>query len=222
MMLRRLAFLALTSLAIPATAFAQAPAAKPAPAAAIGPGATVVKNANDSISKLLAQKVAPGSKEEKDLAAKVTTSVRDFLDLDELGKLAMADHWSKLKPAEQKEFLDVLRALVEDQYIKGLRSQVTYTVAYKGETTKKSGNLLVTTEVSTTRKGRPFSLKIDYELENKGGKLRAIDMVTDDVGLVENYKAMFNRIMDKGGYPDLIKKMKDKLAAQQKDTGTKT
>ncbi|MBX3158436.1 MAG: ABC transporter substrate-binding protein [Deltaproteobacteria bacterium] len=221
MMLRRSAFLlALAALATP-VAFAQTPAKQPpaAPAAALGPGATVVKNANDSISKLLGQKVAPGSKEERDLAAKVTTSVRDFLDLDELGRLAMADHWDKLKPAEQKEFLDVLRALVEDQYIKGLRSQVTYTIAYKGES-KKNNNVLVETEVTSTRKGRPFTIKIDYELENKGGKLRAIDMQTDGVGLVENYKSMFNRIMVKGGYAELIKKMKDKLAQQQKENGT--
>ena len=40
---------------------------------------------------LLKQKVAAGSKEEKDLAAKVTTSVRGFLDIDQLGKRAMVD-----------------------------------------------------------------------------------------------------------------------------------
>jgi ABC-type transporter MlaC component len=221
-MLRRLAFSLLATLAVvPGVALAQ-PAKQPpaAPAQKLGPGATVVQTANDNISKLLAQKVAPGSKEEKELAAKVTTSVRDFLDLDELGKLAMADHWAKLKPEQQKEFLDVLRALVEDQYIKGLRSQVSYTVAYKGESAKKNGNIVVQTEVSSTRKGRPITIKIDYELESKGGKLRAIDMITDEVGLVENYKSMFNRIMDKGGYADLIKKMKDKLAQQQKANGT--
>jgi ABC-type transporter MlaC component len=223
MMLRRLAFVLAALVATPA-AFAQTPAKPAAPAAQkLGPGATAVQTANDNISKLLAQKVAAGSKEEKELAAKVTSSVRDFLDLDELGKLAMADHWAKLKPEQQKEFLDILRALVEDQYIKGLRAQVTYTVAYKGESAKKNGNILVQTEVTSTRKGRPITIKIDYELENKGGKLRAIDMLTDDVGLVENYKSMFNRIMDKGGYADLIKKMKDKLAQQQKaNTATPT
>src|SRR6185503_20596667 len=61
-----------------------APAATAAatPAAKAGPGTQAVKTANETIAALLKQKVAPGSKEEKDLAAKVTTSVRGFLDID--------------------------------------------------------------------------------------------------------------------------------------------
>ena len=55
-----------------------------------------MKSANEKIAALLKQKPAAGSKEEKELAGKVTTSVRDFLDIDELGKRAMADQWSKL------------------------------------------------------------------------------------------------------------------------------
>ena len=45
-----------------------------------------MKAANEKIAALLKQKPAAGSKEEKELAGKVTTSVRDFLDIDELGK----------------------------------------------------------------------------------------------------------------------------------------
>src|ERR1043165_4069505 len=84
--------------------------------AAGGAGTTAVKQANEKISSLLKQKVAAGSKDEKDLATKVTTSVRDLLDIDELGKRAMADHWGKLKADEQNEFLATLRALIEDNY----------------------------------------------------------------------------------------------------------
>src|SRR5262245_21419891 len=98
-----------------------------------GPGSTAVKAANDKISTLLKQKPAAGSKEEKELAGKVTTSVRDFLDIDELGKRAMTDQWAKLTPEQQKEFLSTLRALIEDNYIKGLRANLAYTVDYTGE-----------------------------------------------------------------------------------------
>src|SRR4051794_28270426 len=67
--------------------------------AGTGPGTQAVKQANEKIMSHLKQKVAPGSKEEKELATKVTTSVRDLLDIDELGKRAMVDQWSKLTPA---------------------------------------------------------------------------------------------------------------------------
>ena len=48
-------------------------------------------------------------------------------------------------------------------------------------------------------------------LTKEGGKLKAWDVKTDGVGLVENYRTMFDKIMDKGGFNDLIDRMKKKL-----------
>ena len=180
-----------------------------APAKA-GPGTQAVKNANEKISALLKQKPAAGSPQEKELAGKVTTSVRDFLDIDELGKRAMSDQWSKLTKEQQTEFLTTLRALIEDNYVKGLRSNLAYTVDYTGETTDKDGNTIVTTTVNTKRKGRPFKINIDYVLKKDGDKLKAWDVKTDGVGLVDNYRVQFNKIIAKDGFPGLIAKMKKK------------
>ncbi|HSD91136.1 MAG TPA: ABC transporter substrate-binding protein [Kofleriaceae bacterium] len=185
----------------------------PAFAAATGPGTTSVKSANEKIAGLLKQKPAAGSKEEKDLAAKVTTSVRDFLDIDELGKRAMADQWAKLTPAQQTEFLSTLRALIEDNYVRGLRANLQYTVSYTGETTDKDGNLVVTTQINTKRKNRTLKIEVDYILKKQGDKLKAWDVKTDGVGLVDNYRTQFNKIIEKEGFSGLIAKMKKKQAA---------
>ncbi len=201
-------------IAVP-TVSAQTPA-KPAPAARAaktGPGTAAVKAANEKISALLKQKPPAGSKEEKELAGKVTTSVRDFLDIDELGKRAMADQWSKLSKQQQDEFLATLRALIEDNYVRGLRANLQYTVDYTGETTDKDGNTIVTTTINTKRKGRPFKIQLDYVLKKDGGKLKAWDVKTDGVGLVENYRAQFNKIIEKDGFAGLIAKMKKKQNA---------
>jgi phospholipid transport system substrate-binding protein len=184
--------------------------ALPAVAGPAGPGTAAVKAANDKISNLLKQKPAAGSKEEKELATKVTTSVRDFLDIDELGKRAMSDQWNKLTKQQQTEFLTTLRALIEDNYVRGLRANLTYTVDYTGETTDKEGNVVVATTVNTKRKGRPFKIGIEYVLKNEGGKLKAWDIKTDGVGLVENYRVQFNKIIAKDGFAGLIEKMKKK------------
>jgi len=182
----------------------------PAFAQKAGPGTTVVKQANEKISALLKQKPAAGSKEEKDLAGKVTTSVRDFLDIDELGKRAMVTQWTKLSAAQQKEFLDTLRSLIEDNYIRGLRANLEYTVDYTGETTDKDGNTIVTTTINTKRHGRPYKIEVDYVLKKDGDKLKAWDVKTDGVGLVENYKTQFDTIIGKEGFDGLIARMKKK------------
>jgi phospholipid transport system substrate-binding protein len=210
---------AMPAIAAPQTTAPAAPAAPAAPVgkapAKAGPGTAAVKSANEKISGYLRQqeKPAAGSAEEKALAAKVTASVRDFLDIDELGKRAMSDQWSKLTKEQQTEFLTTLRSLIEDNYVKGLRSNLAYTVDYTGETTDKDGNVIVNTVINTKRKGRPFKISIDYVLKNEGGKLKAWDVKTDGVGLVENYRVQFNKIIEKDGFAGLISKMKKKQNA---------
>ena len=125
----------------------------------------------------------------------------------------MANQWSKLSPAQQKEFLDTLRALIEDNYVRGLRANLEYQVDYAGETADKDGNVTVATKINTKRKGRVYTIGIDYVLVKDGDKLRAWDVKTDGVGLVENYRTMFDKIIEKDGFDGLIAKMKKKQAA---------
>ena len=195
----------------PKPAASTAPAA--APAAKSGPGTQAVKSANETIANLLKQKVAPGSKEEKDLAAKVTTSVRGFLDIDQLGKRAMIDNWSKLSKPQQDQFLQLLRDLIEDNYVRGLRANLEYQIDYVGETTDKDGNVVVATKINTKRKGRPYVIAVDYVLVKDGDKLRAWDVKTDGLSLVDNYKEQFSKIIEKDGFDGLIAKMKKKQGA---------
>src|SRR5688572_24979832 len=117
-----------------------------------GPGTKAVKAANDTIAALLAKKVEAGSAEEKALAAEVTTSVRGFMDIDELGKRALVDHWEKITEAQQTEYLALLRGLIEDNYVKGLRANLEYKVEYKKEAKEDDGSLLVKTVIKTKRR----------------------------------------------------------------------
>ncbi len=182
--------------------------------AADGPGTRAVKAANESISAQLKTKAAPGSEAEKKAAAKVTESVRGFLDIDELARRALTDHWAKLSKAQQDEYLAVLRGLIEDNYIKGLRANLEYSVAYKGERKNPDKTVLVKTEVTSKRRGRPIKIAVDYVLVESSGKLRCFDIKTDGVGLVENYRAQFNKIIAKDGFDGLLAKMKKKRATK--------
>ena len=170
-----------------------------------GPGTQVVKTANETIKSQLKSKAA---------VAKVTASVRDFIDLDELGKRALVDHWDKLTADQQKEYQKTLRELIEANYVKGMKANVDYTIEYTGESATSGGEIIVKTMVKAKRKGRPIKIAIDYTLtKDASGKLRASDVSTDGVGLVKNYRAQFNKIINKNGFDDLIARMK-KQAAQ--------
>ncbi len=212
--MRSTVFALLATIALPTSlvALSAAPAAAEIAKAATGPATTAVKSANETIAGLLKQKPAAGSKEEKELATKVTTSVRNFLDIDQLGKRAMAANWEKLSAAQQTEFLGLLRALIEDNYIRGLRANLAYSVEYTGEQPDKAGNKIVETKISASRKGRPITIAVGYVLVEEKGKFRAWDVKTDGVSLVDNYRTMFDKIIKKDGAAGLIAKMKKKQA----------
>jgi phospholipid transport system substrate-binding protein len=177
-----------------------------------GEGTRTVKRANETVKELLRAHAVPGSPEEKKLASQVTHNVRGFLDIDTLGKRAMRDQWDRLTPTQRREFLQLLRGLVEANYVKALRANLDYQVRYRSERLD-GDHLLVETEIEVQRSGRPRAIAIDYLLIREGGSWRAFDVITDGVGLVDNYRAQFNKIIARDGVAGLLHRMRSKRAS---------
>lgn len=57
-------------------------------------------------------------------------------------------------------------------------------------------------------KGTEFS--IDYRLQNTNGAWKVIDVVIENVSLVNNCRAQFNRLLAKSSYAELVETMKQK------------
>lgn len=186
-----------------------------------GPGTAAVRRANETVAALLQKKAEAGSAAEKRLAADLRSQLKTFLDIDELGERALGDHYQKLDAAERKEYLALLRELVEGNYIKVMRSNAKYDVRYLNEA-EQNGGRLVETELQIERSGRPETVSVDYVLRKQGESWRAYDLVTDGVGLVENYRAQFNKIIAKEGVAGLLDRMRKKQNEQKLDSSDKT
>ena len=178
-------------------------------ALAEGAATASVRKANQTLSELLKKKVEAGSAEEKALSREVTGKLSSFLDVDELGRRALKDHWGKLTTEQKTEFSKLLRELVEANYVKALRSQLEYDVLYVGESPKDSG-VSVATEVRSTKNGRKRTMSIDYVLHQDASTWRVFDLVTDGVGLVQNYRSQFNKVIAKEGVAGLLERMRKK------------
>ncbi len=63
------------------------------------------------------------------------------------------------------------------------------------------------------------SIPIDYQMQKSGDRWRAYDVKIENVGLVANYRAQFNRIIQQSGYPDLVSRLKAKAEELQFDEG---
>ena len=182
-------------------------------AAWASPGGTpmaALKAKNGEVEKILRQKVDKGTPQEKKQKDEIKSLAANLLDYDELGKRSLAQHWTKLNPLQQKEFISTLRELIERNYVKQLRSNLDYQVQYKGEETDDA-QATVTTVVKVKSAGKSTDAEIIYKMKKSPDGWHVWDVITDEVSLVKNYRTQFNKIITEQSYDALIKKMKSKL-----------
>jgi phospholipid transport system substrate-binding protein len=185
-------------------------------AAALGPASESVRAANDRLRELLSRKTVRGSEADRKVAEQVTSELRGLLDLDDLTRRALVDHWDKMTVAQRGAVTTTLREIIERRYIKDLRDNLDYRVDYKGETAADGGAMLVKTVIHAKKNARPVKIRVEYLTEQKAGAWRVVDVVTDDVSLVKNYRSQFNRIISKEGVDGLIARMRNKLAEAER------
>ena len=99
---------------------------------------------------------------------------------------------------------------MRNSYRKNLKKTLGYEVEYKGAVKGEAGDVVRTVARSKTNT-REEPLSIDYVVRSEGGGQRIVDIVTEGSSMVGNYRASFNRIVKKSGFPEVLNKMRKKL-----------
>jgi phospholipid transport system substrate-binding protein len=146
--------------------------------------------------------------------AEVDKIFDQVLDYRVLAEAALRDHWADRSEAEREEFTNLLAKLVRASYRKNLKKTLGYEVAYKGTEQGKDGDV-VRTVAKSTKDARQEPLSIDYVVRGQGGAQRIVDVVTEGSSMVGNYRASFNRIMKKGGFAEVLKRMRKRAESGQ-------
>jgi phospholipid transport system substrate-binding protein len=125
-------------------------------------------------------------------------------DFSEMTKRSLGSHWESLGSAEQHEFVDAFTERVLRVYGRSVRASGDEKVQYAREL--RDGDLAtVQTKVIS---GSGDELPIDYQLHNVGGQWKVYDVVIDQVSIVSNYRAQFDRVLAKSSVKELLKKIK--------------
>ena len=125
-------------------------------------------------------------------------------DFSEMTKRSLGSHWESLGSAEQHEFVDAFTDRVLRAYGRSVRASGDEKVQYAREL--QDGDLAtVQTKVIS---GSGDELPIDYQLHNVGGQWKVYDVVIDQVSIVSNYRAQFDRILAKSSVKELLQKIK--------------
>lgn len=134
-----------------------------------------------------------------------------MLDYEELARRSLSRHWAERTPAQQSEFVTLIRQLVERGYQDNLQRTANFDVRVLGSETQGDATLVRTEARSRTNRRAP-AVQIDYSLRQVGGRWRVFDIHTDGVSLVSNYRSQFNRILGREGWDGLIARMRQRVS----------
>lgn len=140
-------------------------------------------------------------------------------DISELARLSLAKHWDKRTQAEQREFVQLLTDLLEEkalfskeQSAAKSKSGGKYFVVYRGEKYDDASKTRAFVRTKVVVPSENIDIALNYRLNKASSEWKIYDVIVDEASLVDNYKYQFDSIIKKHGYPDLVRRMSDKLS----------
>jgi phospholipid transport system substrate-binding protein len=130
---------------------------------------------------------------------------KNFLDTDEMGRIALGDHWANFTPAQRKEFLVLFGRLLERTYVQKLLLFEQPRFAYGGEKAV-GGGTRVDTSIITARD----DFAVVYLLHPDGERWLATSIKVENVSLTENLASQLDRLLSKSSVENVLDLMRRK------------
>ena len=165
-----------------------------------------LKQSVDKVLAILNDPTLKGTGNSQERRQKVKEVIYARFDFNEMAKRSLGPQWQKRSPEEQKEFVELFTSLLEYSYIENIDSYNGEKIRFVNQRQDKDF-----AEVNTkliNNKGQEFSL--DYRLKNENGDWKVIDVVIENISLVNNYRAQFNRLLAKSSFAELLDTMRQK------------
>ena len=145
--------------------------------------------------------------------ASIRAIVAEIFDFRELSQRALGPHWQGRTPNERDEFSQLFADLLERAYIDKIE-------LYSGaERIQYTGEMLDGDQVATVRTRivtkQGTEIPVDYRMRRIGDRWLVYDVAIEGVSLVANYRAQFNRIIQRSSYKGLVEQLTARLAPQR-------
>ena len=147
-----------------------------------------------------------------DKLAALSALLKNFLDTDTMGRSALDQHWTKLSPAQQKEFLSLFRELFQRTYVQKLLLFERPDFGYVGEERLANGTARVDTKIITPRD----EFAVTYQMRPEGDHWLATDIKIEDMSLTANFRHQLDRLLAKSSTEDVLARMRKKYGPSGK------
>lgn len=158
----------------------------------------------------------------KDVAnqAHLVSEAGRFLDLDAVGKKAVADHWAEANEEQRTSFLDLFSKLIEKTAYPRSHDFLSNVKITYPETSTDAAGTVIKSVVHDPNEG--LDTEVIYHLSLKEGEWIIVDVILDDVSIVEDLKYQFDKIVKDSSFDGLLVKLKERLEQPDAPAPTKT
>ncbi|MDP2602132.1 MAG: ABC transporter substrate-binding protein [Deltaproteobacteria bacterium] len=145
----------------------------------------------------------------KDLKKKRLRAIFDStFDYAELARSTLSRNWDKLNPDQQKEFMQLYKALLEKLYMDEVLSYKDQEIVFGKERALGENRVEVDTKLLSGSTETP----INFRLISKNNQWWVYDFVIENISVVANYRSQFGRILTKNSPEKMLEDLRKKVA----------
>ena len=174
----------------------------PGPDAWAGPPTDQLRTYTDQVLKIL-QNPSMTLPDRRDAVRHLAEEV---FDVTETAKRALGQHWQQRTPAEQDEFVKLFANLLEQTYISRIDEFGGEKLTYVSE--QIDGDRAIVRAKITTKNGT--DVPVESRVLLKGNRWLIYDILIENLSLISNYRAQFDRVIRTASYDELVKRLKTK------------
>jgi phospholipid transport system substrate-binding protein len=160
-----------------------------------------VKEYTDAVVKVLEDQ----SLKAVDRRAAVRKLATEAFDVQETARRALGHHWQQRTPAEREEFVQLFADLLERTYINKIDFYGGEKLKFTEE--KVDGDSAVVRAKVTTKQGT--DVPVEARMHKKSERWLIYDVAIENISLISNYRAQFDRIIRTSSYGDLVKRLRN-------------
>jgi phospholipid transport system substrate-binding protein len=138
-----------------------------------------------------------------------------IFDWGEMAEEALGQHWARMNRPERDRFTRLLSQIFERLCLPIIErtgdpkaAGIGRSVVFVGETVKGDGAV-----VRTIWKRSARHVTVDWSLRRKARAWRIHDVALEGISVVDNYRAQFDRIIQRSSYEDLVARMEAKVSS---------
>jgi phospholipid transport system substrate-binding protein len=163
-----------------------------------------VREYTDAVVKILEDPALKAEDRKPERRAAVRKVATEVFDVQETARRALGPHWQQRTPQQREEFVALFADLLEQTYISKIDLFGGERLRFTDE--KVDGdNAIVRAKVLTKQQ---TEVPVEARMLRKGDRWLIYDILIENISLVGNYRAQFDRIIRTSSYEELVKRLR--------------